>query len=58
MPVNQLYFVFHVYDEDSLKAETRQGRGKAVCVPLKDSTPTYSDFKKFFRHNENKTELV
>ena len=53
MPVNQLHFVFHVYDEDSLKAETREGRGKGVCVSRRDSTPTYSDFKKFLRHNEN-----
>ena len=26
-------------------------------VSVKDVTPVYNDFKKFLRHNENKTEL-
>ena len=37
--VNQLDLVFEVYRKDSLKAETREGRGSAVRVSVKDSTP-------------------
>ena len=57
VPVNQLGLFFDVYREDSLKAETLEGRGDAARVSVKDSTPIYSDFKKFFKHSDNKTEL-
>ena len=57
VPVNQLNLVFDVYSEDSSKAETQEGRENAARVSVKDSTPIYSNFKKFFSHNDNKTEL-
>ena len=57
VPVNQLDLVFYVYREDSLNGEAWEGRGNAVRVSVKDSTTIYSDFKKFLRHNNNKTEL-
>ena len=56
VPVNQLDLVFDVQREDSLEGETREGRGNAVRVSVKDLTPIYKDFK-FLRHNDNKTEL-
>ena len=42
VPVSQLYLVFDVYREDSLKAETREGRGNVIGVPMKDSTLIYN----------------
>ena len=55
VPVNQLDLVFDVYPEDSLKAETQEVRENAVRVYMKDLILIYSDFKKFLRHNDNKT---
>ena len=46
MTVNQLVLIFDVHPENSLKTETRKGRGNAVDVSVKDSTPLYSDFKR------------
>lgn len=37
--VNQLDLVFDVYREDSLKAEARKSRGKAVRLSVKDLNP-------------------
>ena len=44
VPVNQLDLDFDVYRENSLKVETREGRGNVVRVSVKDLTPIYSDF--------------
>ena len=57
VPVSQLNLVFDVYSEDSLKAETQEGRENGARVSVKDSTPIHSNFKKFFSHNDNETEL-
>ena len=53
VPVNQLDFVLDVYREE-LKGETWEGKGNAVHVSVNDSTPIYSGFKKFLRHNDKK----
>ena len=55
--VERLDLVFNVYCEDSLKAETRDGRGSSVQVSVKDRTPIFKDFKRFLHHNDNKTKL-
>ena len=58
LSVNQLDLVFFdVYLEDSLKADTREGKGNAFRVSMKDSTPIYNDFKKFLRHNDSEAEF-
>ena len=57
MFVNQLDLVFDLHHEDSLKAEIREVKGNTVRVSVKDSTPIYSDFNKFLRHNDSKREL-
>ena len=60
MTVNQLVLVFNVHPENSLKTETRKGRGNAVGVSVKDSTPLYSDLRELYlrnKHNDNKIEL-
>ena len=55
--VERLDLVFDVYREDSSKAETRDCRESSVRVSVMDTTPIVKDFKRFLRHNDNKTEL-
>ena len=49
--------VFDVYTEGSLKAETRERRGRGVRIAVKESTPVWKNWQQFLKVEENKSEL-
>ncbi len=49
--------VWDVYRPDSLKAETRESRGKGIRRKVKANTPIPANWQNFLRVDENKTEL-
>ena len=51
------YIVWDVYTQGSLKAATRESRGKGVRRRVELSSKMPSNWKSFLRVNENKTEL-
>ncbi len=55
--VRRLDVVFDVYTERSLKAETRERRGKGVRIAVKENTPVWKNWQQFLQVDENKTEL-
>ena len=55
--VSQIDLVFDIYKDNSLKAQTRQDRGKGHRIAVRESTPIYKEFKEFMRDDGNKTEL-
>ena len=54
---NRVDIVWDVYMEDSLKATTREKRGKGVRRRVASTTVLPSKWKDFLRLDENKTEL-
>lgn len=55
--VERLDIVWDVYNTDSLKATTREKRGKGVRRRVERSSKVPSNWQTFLRVNENKTEL-
>ena len=49
--------IFDVYNEASLKSETRSKRGKAIRRKVSGTTKTPSNWRNFLRDDRNKTEL-
>ena len=52
------YIVWDVYTQGSLKAATRESRGKGVIRRVELSSKMPSNWKSFLRVNDNKTELL
>ena len=55
--VLRLDMVFDMYEEKSIKSQTRQRRGHGVRVSVQKQTPIYKNFHEFMRNDQNKTEL-
>eukprot|EP00794_Sanderia_malayensis_P004251 gene4251-4816_t len=55
--VKRLDFVFDIYKSDSIKAQTRENRGKGERFSVRKETPISRRFQDFMRHDDNKTEL-
>ena len=53
----KLDLVFDVYNENSLKSQTRENRGGRMRISVGKDTPICKDFQKFMRNDTNKTEL-
>ena len=53
----RLDLVFDVYNEKSLKSQTRENRGGGMRKSARKDTPICNDFQKFMRNDTNKTEL-
>ena len=53
----RLDLVFDVYNENSLKSQTRENRGGEIRISVRKDTPICKDFQKFMRNETNKTEL-
>ena len=55
--VQRLDVVWDTYNQNSLKASTRQMRGTGIRLVFKDSTTIPSNWQSFLRVDENKVEL-
>ena len=53
----RLDLVFDVYNENSLKSQTRENRGEGIRISVRKDTLICKDFQKFRRNDTNKTEL-
>ena len=53
----RLDLVFDVYNENSLKSQTRENRGGGMRISVLKDTLICKDFQKFRRNGTNKTEL-
>ena len=50
-------FVFDKYLENSIKTQTREGRGKRIPISVRRDTPLREDLKTFMTDSYNKAEL-
>ena len=50
-------FIFDRYLENSIKTQSREGRGKGMRISVRRETPLCGDFKTFMRDSDNKTEM-
>ena len=55
--ITRVDVVFDIYNNVSLKAETRERRGKGVRISVKESTPVWKNWQQFLQVDENKSEL-
>jgi hypothetical protein len=55
--ITRIDVVFDVYTEESLKAETRERRGKGIRISVKVDTPVWKNWQQFLQVDENKSEL-
>ena len=53
----RLDIIFDVYQENSLKSQTRENRGEGIRGSVRKDTPICKNFQKFMRNDSNKTEL-
>ena len=53
----RLDLVLDVCNENSLKSQTREKRGREMRISVPKDTPTCKDFQKFMRNDTNKMEL-
>ena len=54
---DRMDFVFGRYLENSIKTQTREGRGKGMRILVRRDTPLCEDFKTFMRDSDNKAEV-
>ena len=55
--LKELDFVFDTYKRDSIKEQTREGRGIGVRILVREETPIAKKFQVFLKNSDNKTEL-
>ena len=55
--ITRIDVVFDVYTVESLKAETRERRGKGIRISVKVDTPVWKNWQQFLQVDENKSEL-
>ena len=55
--VDGMDFVFDRYLENSIKTQTREGRGKRISISVRRDTPLREDLKTFMTDSYNKAEL-
>ena len=55
--VDRIDIVWNSYKADSLKASTREKRGKGICLRVSPSTAVPKNWQDFLRVDDNKQEL-
>ena len=56
--VDSMDFIFDRYLENSIRMQSREGRGKGMRISVRRETPLCGDFKTFMRDSDNKTEII
>ena len=55
--LQQVDILFGTYEQNTIKSDTRDSRGKGIRFSVWQDTPVYKNFQDFMRCDKNKTEI-